>query len=211
MVLPPGAREAWFARERERVAPHTHGGRKKGEGLQNWERKGRHFRFLPLVSFPLFNKNGLDRPAPRRGRLPVRRGRLWRHRLPGGLPRPGLPADDEGKAGDERAGEKKETREPNKRRSNASSSLRLSLSLSHSLLAQIYGSGVAATALALIPDWPWFNRDGLTWLPLKEVVAESKVGDDSGGDAEEEEEGEEVVAAASPAAGGRQRRLPVIE
>lgn len=75
---------------------------------------------------------------------------------------------------------------------------------------QIYGSGVAATALALIPDWPWFNRDPLAWLPVREVVAESKVegGDGSGEDeGQEEEEGEEV--AASPA--GRQRRLPVVE
>ena len=74
---------------------------------------------------------------------------------------------------------------------------------------QIYGSGVAATALAIIPDWPWFNRNSLTWLPVREVVAESKVGD-SGGDGEEE--GEEVVAAAAPSpGGGRQRRLPVVE
>ena len=74
-----------------------------------------------------------------------------------------------------------------------------------SLRQQIYGSGVAATALAIIPNWPIFNRDGLTWLPVKEVVAESKVGDSSG------EDGEEEVAAAPSPAGGRQRRLPVVE
>jgi len=88
--------------------------------------------------------------------------------------------------------------------------LNLPPSLFHS---QIYGSGVAATALALIPDWPWFNRDPLTWLPVREVVAESKV---EGGVETEEEDGEEEDAgeevAASPAGGRqRQRRLPVVE
>jgi signal peptidase complex subunit 1 len=33
------------------------------------------------------------------------------------------------------------------------------------LMAQINGVGLALTLLAVVPDWPWFNKHPVTWLP----------------------------------------------
>ena len=30
---------------------------------------------------------------------------------------------------------------------------------------QVYGSGVAVAMVACVPDWPWYNRHPLKWLP----------------------------------------------
>ena len=52
---------------------------------------------------------------------------------------------------------------------------------------QVYGAGVALTGLATIPNWPWLNRNPLTWLPVEEKEEEEKKeaeGDDEG-DADE--------------------------
>lgn len=33
------------------------------------------------------------------------------------------------------------------------------------LMAQINGVGIAVTALVVLPNWPWFNKHPLKWLP----------------------------------------------
>ena len=73
--------------------------------------------------------------------------------------------------------------------------------------SQVYSAGVAATALAIIPDWPWFNRSPLTWLPVKEKIV---------GFADDAEDADDADDADAPSGSGarspaRQRRLPVIE
>lgn len=72
---------------------------------------------------------------------------------------------------------------------------------------------MAATALAVIPDWPWFNRDPLTWLPVKEVVASKGEDDGSAGsdDAVADADAPSGSGARSGSPTTRQRRLPVIE
>ena len=33
------------------------------------------------------------------------------------------------------------------------------------LMAKLNGAGLVLAALVVLPDWPWFNRKPLAWLP----------------------------------------------
>eukprot|EP00958_Prasinococcus_capsulatus_P016408 scaffold1809_cov386-Prasinococcus_capsulatus_cf.AAC.37 len=33
------------------------------------------------------------------------------------------------------------------------------------LMVQIFAAGVALAFIVSVPDWPWFNRNPLEWLP----------------------------------------------
>jgi signal peptidase complex subunit 1 len=39
------------------------------------------------------------------------------------------------------------------------------------LMAIINAAGVVVTLLAVVPNWPWFNRNKLPWLPPLEGKA----------------------------------------
>ncbi|GBF93787.1 signal peptidase complex subunit 1-like [Raphidocelis subcapitata] len=36
---------------------------------------------------------------------------------------------------------------------------------SFSLMVAVNAAGLAITLLLVVPDWPWFNRNPLSWLP----------------------------------------------
>lgn len=39
---------------------------------------------------------------------------------------------------------------------------------SFALLLKIYAAGLLLDAILVLPDWPWFNREPLQWLPAKD-------------------------------------------
>ena len=99
--------------------------------------------------------------------------------------------------------------------------LNLDLDLLHfpkTLKTQIYGAGVAFTGLATIPNWPWLNRNPLTWLPVEEKEEEEKEEEEKE-KAENDEDGSDAGKGntSSPSLktttrrAATQRRLPVIE
>ena len=45
---------------------------------------------------------------------------------------------------------------------------------SFSLLVKIYASGLLLDAVVVVPDWPWFNKHPLKWLPAKNVDKSTK-------------------------------------
>ncbi|EIE24954.1 hypothetical protein COCSUDRAFT_83646 [Coccomyxa subellipsoidea C-169] len=45
---------------------------------------------------------------------------------------------------------------------------------SFALMMKVYGSGVAVAMVACVPDWPWFNRHPLKWLPKSPQPLEQK-------------------------------------
>lgn len=53
---------------------------------------------------------------------------------------------------------------------------------SFALMVQLNAGGVLLTLAAVVPDWPWFNRHPLNWLPPLNP-------DDGKGGGEEEEGG----------------------
>ena len=84
---------------------------------------------------------------------------------------------------------------------------------------QIYGAGVALTGLATIPNWPWLNRNPLTWLPVEEKE-EKKENDDDKDDESDDGKGTpspDEKNNSSPSLktttrrAATQRRQPVIE
>ncbi|BDA42930.1 probable signal peptidase complex subunit 1 [Coccomyxa sp. Obi] len=45
---------------------------------------------------------------------------------------------------------------------------------SFALMMKVYGSGVAVAMVACVPDWPWFNRHPLKWLPSAPEQSEQR-------------------------------------
>ena len=89
------------------------------------------------------------------------------------------------------------------------------------LKKQIYGAGVALTGLATIPNWPWLNRNPLTWLPVEEKEEEEKEdeGEEDGKEDDDNDDGNEGTEKnnSSPSRktttrrAATQRRQPVVE
>ena len=86
------------------------------------------------------------------------------------------------------------------------------------LVAPSFGAGVALTGLATIPNWPWLNRNPLTWLPVeeKEEKKETEGEGDEEGDADEATPSKEKNSS-SPSLktttkrAATQRRQPAVE
>ena len=42
------------------------------------------------------------------------------------------------------------------------------------VMAIINAAGIVVTLLAIVPNWPWFNRNKLAWLPPLEAKAQKR-------------------------------------
>lgn len=81
---------------------------------------------------------------------------------------------------------------------------------SFKLMAQINAAGLALTLLLVVPDWPWFNRHPLNWLPPLNPDGDGGAGGGSGkaaAAAGDSGSGSGAASAAGGGAAGRSGRL----